>query len=142
MLLHRYLLTASLVGVAVAYVAEKCRDENGDEVKGSCTCAYTAPGTYCPENYYCPEYSESDIAAYYDNLIDNSCTITNNSLVICPCTPGFYCPENTSQPVYCCKGYYCPATDLTSVFGNSGIGAWGARVSEYFPSLFSWMWLV
>lgn len=50
----------------------------------NCTCAKTW-GYSCEPGFYCmtPNHAFS-------------------------CTSGFFCGANTSQPDYCCDGYYCP----------------------------------
>lgn len=101
-----------------------------------CSCFYTDATNPCPENYYCPVYSQADLTTVNINkLTDSNCTydFTTGTVVKvrCPCPPGFFCPANTEQPRYCCKGFYCPY-DATAQGANleTGDGTWGASMVE------------
>ena len=120
-----FIFLISLVNVSSGYIVTPCISTDGEDM--GCLCAKTE-NVPCPPNYYCPEYSSTDIKNYNETLIANGCDITSIPIK-CPCTPGFYCPANTSQPSYCCTGFYCPTNTSippTEVSDPNGLGTWGS----------------
>eukprot|EP01135_Chromosphaera_perkinsii_P007607 Nk52_evm63s914 gene=Nk52_evmTU63s914 len=75
-----------------------------------CLC-YSTVGYSCPSGYYCP-YAPGTFSGTIDP--NSGCSMSGN-LLQCKCTPGMFCPNNTAQPIYCCKGHYCPTPEVMYV---------------------------
>ncbi|KAI8820078.1 uncharacterized protein EV422DRAFT_557828 [Fimicolochytrium jonesii] len=61
----------------------------------SIPCEYLQANWTCTPGYFCQSPADNGNA-------------TSPPKAENKCPPGFLCPRNTYEPVYCCKGFYCP----------------------------------